>query len=178
VSAGLRLADAFPEAVTLGERLVAQGLTLAVAESCTGGLLGAAITAVPGSSRYFRGGIIAYDDTVKRALLGVKEATLQAFGAVSREVAAAMAQGVAHRLLADIGLAITGVAGPGAEGTSKPVGLIFVAAHSAAGDEGVGLGEDGDRESNRFAAVRAALTLGEREVLRWSARGAPPSPGA
>lgn len=154
------LAHRFPEAAELGERLRAAGATVAVAESCTGGLLGAAITSVPGSSLYFRGGVIAYSDAVKIALLGVDERLLTAHGAVSREVARAMAEGVARSLGTALGLAITGVAGPGAEGTRKPVGLIHVAAWRPERSADVELHEHGDRESNRAAAVRAALCLG------------------
>jgi PncC family amidohydrolase len=160
VTAEPRLAAAFPESATLGARLVASGLTVAVAESCTGGLLGAALTAVPGASRYVRGGIIAYADAAKVDLLGVDPELLARVGAVSPEVAAAMAQGAAQRLGADLGVAITGVAGPGAEGTAKPVGLIHIAGWLDGRAEAVELREDGDREANRAAAVRAALALG------------------
>ena len=109
----------------VGERLRRSGRSLAVAESCTGGLLGAALTDVPGSSTYFLGGVISYADRVKVEQLGVPEATLRQHGAVSEQVAAAMASGVQRLLRADVGVSITGVAGPEAEG-SKPVGLTFV----------------------------------------------------
>ena len=155
-----RLAGAFPESAALGAVLVARGLTVAVAESCTGGLLGAALTAVPGSSRYFSGGVVAYADAVKRDVLCVEAGLLARAGAVSPEVAAAMARGVAPLLGADIGLAITGVAGPGAEATAKPVGLIYVAGWTDGRSEVLELREHGDREANRAAAVRAALSLG------------------
>jgi len=157
-----RLAAAFPESAALGRRLIAGGLTVAVAESCTGGLLGAALTAVPGASAYFRGGIIAYADAVKIDLLGVDPDRLAQFGAVSSEVAIAMARGVARHVGADLGIAITGVAGPGAEGTAKPVGLIHVAGSCRDRIETAELHENGDREANRAAAVRAALSLGTR----------------
>src|SRR5579863_10776814 len=117
------LAQAFPEAVSLGRALAEAGLTVAVAESCTGGLLGAALTAVPGSSRYLRGGVIAYANEVKTALLGVPEPLIAQAGAVSAEVAEAMAAGVRAATGADIGLGITGVAGPGPDGPGKPAGL-------------------------------------------------------
>ena len=152
------LADAFSEAVTAGERLVASQRTVAVAESCTGGLLGAVLTAVPGSSRYMRGGVIAYANDVKVALLGVPEPLIAREGAVSAEVAEAMAAGVRAATGADIGLGITGVAGPAAE-EGKPAGLVFVA---IADQHGIRTGRlDGDhgREGNRAAAVRAALRL-------------------
>ena len=155
-----RLAAAFPESASLGRRLVASGLTVAVAESCTGGLLGAALSAVPGASAYVRGGVIAYADAVKIDLLAVDPERLARFGAVSAEVAAAMACGVAQLLGADLGIAITGVAGPGAEGTTKPVGLIHVAGWLRGRTATAELHEDGDREANRAAAVRAALGVG------------------
>jgi PncC family amidohydrolase len=158
------LAAAFPESAVLGRRLAELGLTVATAESCTGGLLGAALTAVPGASRYLRGGIIAYADAVKVDLLGVDPEVLARLGAVSAEVAAAMARGAAAVLGADLGLAITGVAGPGAEGSSKPVGLIHVAGCLEERVEAAELRESGDREGNRAAAVRAALDLGVRLV--------------
>lgn len=156
----LQLARAFPESAVLGERLAARSLTVAVAESCTGGLLGAAITAVPGASRYLRGGVIAYEDRVKVELLAVDPELLTRLGAVSREVADAMARGAARLLATELGLAITGVAGPGTGGTTKPVGMIWVAAWLGGRAEAVELHEHGDREANRSAAVRAALNLG------------------
>lgn len=158
------LVAAFPESAALGQRLAELGLTVAVAESCTGGLLGAALTAVPGASRYVRGGVIAYADAVKVDLLDVDPEVLARLGAVSPEVAKAMARGVARRLGADLGIAITGVAGPGAEGSSKPVGLIHVAGFLEGRVEFRELRESGDREGNRAAGVRAALALGMRLV--------------
>jgi PncC family amidohydrolase len=115
----------FALAQQVGERLRGQGLWLAVAESCTGGLLGGALTDVPGSSAYFLGGVISYADRVKVEQLHVPQATLRQYGAVSEQTAAAMATGVRQLLQADIGVSITGVAGPEAEG-AKPVGLTFI----------------------------------------------------
>jgi len=117
--------EIFALAQQVGERLRRQGRSLAVAESCTGGLLGAAVTDVPGSSTYFLGGVISYADRVKVDQLQVPEATLRQYGAVSEQTAAAMATGVRQLLRADIGVSITGVAGPDAEGP-KPVGLTFI----------------------------------------------------
>ncbi|MGA8015586.1 MAG: nicotinamide-nucleotide amidohydrolase family protein [Candidatus Dormiibacterota bacterium] len=159
-----RLAASFPQSAELGELLVGRGLTVAVAESCTGGLLAAALTAVPGSSRYMRGGVVAYADEVKRDVIGVDAELLATRGAVSPAVAAEMARGVARFLHTDLGIAVTGVAGPGAEGTSKPVGLIYVAGWLADLTEALELREPGDREANRAAAVRAALSAGSRLV--------------
>ena len=120
---------------------------------------------MPGASRYVRGGVIAYADAVKVDLLDVDPEVLARLGAVSPEVAEAMARGVARRLGADLGLAITGVAGPGAEGTTEagrahPRGRV----PGADGSRSRELRESGDREGNRAAAVRAALALGMRLV--------------
>src|ERR1700737_2109211 len=140
-----------------GERVRREQRSLAVAESCTGGLLGSAVTDVPGSSAYFLGGVISYADRVKVDQLGVPEATLRHYGAVSEEVAAAMASGVRQLLDADIGVSITGVAGPDPEG-SKPVGLTFISI--AAGVSTTHRFQwTGDRWDNRRRSVIAALEL-------------------
>ena len=144
----------------MGVALREAGLTVAVAESCTGGLLGAALTAVPGASDYVLGGVIAYADAVKVELLGVSEGQLATRGAVSEEVAAAMAEGVRERLHSDVGLAVTGVAGPDSEGRDKPPGLIWVAcAGPGQALSAVRNLEDLGREGNRATAVRLALRL-------------------
>jgi len=111
----------------LGELLAQRGLSLALAESCTGGGTSALLTRVPGSSRYFRGAIVAYDNRVKQSALGVPEALLAQHGAVSSEVAEAMAIGACRVLGADVGLAITGIAGPDGGSADKPVGLVHFA---------------------------------------------------
>jgi PncC family amidohydrolase len=161
------LAADFPEAQRLGELLRARGLRIAVAESCTGGLLGAALTAVPGSSDYVLGGVIAYANQVKTALLGVDAALLAAHGAVSEEVARAMAEGVRTRLGAEVGAGITGVAGPSFDPGGKPAGLVWVAV-AGPGEQvrAVKLGDDHGREGNRAAAVHAALRLAAEMVGR------------
>jgi nicotinamide-nucleotide amidase len=149
--------EIFALAQQLGERLRRSGRSLAVAESCTGGLLGSAVTDVPGSSAYFLGGVISYADRVKVDQLGLSESVLRRHGAVSEEAAAAMANGVRQLLKADIGVSITGVAGPDAEG-SKPAGLTFI---GLAGD-GVTTQRfqwRGDRWDNRRRSVIAALEL-------------------
>jgi PncC family amidohydrolase len=161
--------EIFALAQQVGERLRRQGRSLAVAESCTGGLLGAAVTDVPGSSAYFLGGVISYADRVKLEQLQVPQATLRRYGAVSEQTAAAMASGVRQLLHADIGVSITGVAGPEAEG-SKPVGLTFIgiAAPSlpSPGEGGRSMTAmtqrfqwTGDRWDNRRRSVIAALEL-------------------
>lgn len=110
----------------LGEYLRENNLTLAAAESCTGGLLSHLITNIPGSSDWFMGGVIAYDNAVKTKLLGVKASTINRHGAVSEEIAVEMARGVKKRLDADIGAAITGIAGPGGTRPGKPVGTVYI----------------------------------------------------
>lgn len=110
----------------LGELLIEQNLRLAVAESCTGGLVGHRITNVPGSSQYFLGGVMSYADEIKMKLLGVRRQTLQEHGAVSRETVLEMAAGVRQLLAADIGAAISGIAGPGGGTPEKPVGLTWI----------------------------------------------------
>lgn len=141
-------------------RLTAAELTLATAESCTGGLIGAALTEVAGSSAAFAGGFITYDNRLKRELLGVDAATLAAHGAVSAEVARAMAEGACRRVGADMAVAATGIAGPGGGSAAKPVGLVHLAAARQSGqtvDERHVFA--GTREAVRAAAVAAALRL-------------------
>jgi len=149
--------EIFALAQQVGERLRQLGKSIAVAESCTAGLLGAALTDVPGSSAYFLGGVISYADQVKQEQLGVSEAMLRQYGAVSEESAAAMARGVRQRLHADIGVSITGVAGPDAEG-SKPVGLTFIGIAAAVATT-QRFQWTGDRWDNRRRSVIAALEL-------------------
>jgi PncC family amidohydrolase len=133
-------------------------MTVAVAESCTGGLLGAVLTANAGSSRYMRGGLIAYADDLKAEHLGVGRHLLATHGAVSAEVAMAMAAGARARFEATIGVAITGVAGPSAS-EDKPAGLVFVAVAAPGMSDVIRLDEDRGREANRAHAVHAALAL-------------------
>ncbi|HUT57914.1 MAG TPA: competence/damage-inducible protein A [Phycisphaerae bacterium] len=114
-------------ASAVGSLLRARGQTLATAESCTGGMLGAMITAVPGSSDYYLGGMVAYCDRLKQELLGVPGGALSEHGAVSEPVAAAMAEGCRRRCGADWAVAVTGIAGPGGGSQDKPVGLVFIA---------------------------------------------------
>jgi CDP-diacylglycerol--glycerol-3-phosphate 3-phosphatidyltransferase len=143
----------------IGEGLRRQQLTLAVAESCTGGLLAAALTDQPGSSAYFQGGVIAYSNAVKKSLLGVSDELLERHGAVSAEVARAMAEGVRRLLGADLGVSVTGIAGPEADGTGKPVGLTQIWLAGEGPGEGRGFRFDGNRWENRRRAVDEALSL-------------------
>jgi PncC family amidohydrolase len=156
---GPRLGDLFPDSARAGEVLRGRGWRVAVGESCTGGLLGAVLTAVPGSSTYVRGGVIAYDNAVKTQLLGVDPDTLAQHGAVSDVVAAAMARGARERLGAEVGVGITGVAGPGSEEGGKPAGLVFVALAAPGVERIARLDGDHGRDGNRAAAVQAALDL-------------------
>jgi nicotinamide-nucleotide amidase len=143
----------------LGDVLRKLRLTVAVAESCTGGLLSSLITDQPGSSAYFLGGLIAYADDVKRDQLGVPQTLLRRVGAVSREVAAAMAEGVRSRLHADLAASVTGIAGPASDGSQKPVGLTYVGVASARGATTFEFAFGGDRWSNRRQAATEALRL-------------------
>ena len=111
----------------VGQLLSEQGRSVAVAESCTGGLIAHRFTDVPGSSEYFLGGVVAYSNEAKHSLLGVPENLLMEHGAVSEPVARSMAEGVRERFNADIGVATTGISGPGGGSEEKPVGLVYVA---------------------------------------------------
>jgi len=111
----------------LGERLIERGFTIATAESCTGGLIGDIITNVPGASRYFLGGIIAYSNEIKIRMLRVKRETIEQHGAVSEQCAREMVAGITHLFHADMGIATTGIAGPGGGTDEKPVGLVYIA---------------------------------------------------
>jgi len=138
----------------------ARGLTLATAESCTGGLVAARLTSVPGSSDVFVGGIVSYADEVKVAELDVSEPLLRTRGAVSPEVAAAMAAGARARLGADVAVAVTGIAGPGGGTPEKPVGLVYLCAAGPGGAmRAADLNLPGDRETIRDRATAAALHL-------------------
>jgi PncC family amidohydrolase len=149
--------------VELAERLqsrcVALGLTVATAESCTGGLVAHALTEVPGSSAYVRGGIVAYSNDVKAELLGVPGPALEAHGAVSAQVAVAMAEGARERLHADLGVGVTGVAGPDGGTDEKPVGLVYVAVAGIGAPEVRRYLWPGDRSANKRDSAIAAIEL-------------------
>ena len=145
----------------LGEVLSASGTTLAVAESCTGGLLGGAITSIPGSSRYFSGGVVAYRNFAKISLLGVPPDLIARRGAVSREVALAMAEGVLSLFRADLAIAVTGVAGPGGGSRGKPAGTVWVAV----------VAPGGVRKAHRFR-FRGGREAVRRETVRASIEAA------
>jgi PncC family amidohydrolase len=136
-------------AASTGRALLARAARLAVAESCTGGLLGSRITGVPGSSRYLLGGVVAYHNRAKVAVLGVPRAMLARHGAVSAPVAVSMARGARRSFNAEVAVAVTGVAGPGGGSATKPVGLVYVAV--------VGFGR---------TRVRRAMFTGDRRRVR------------
>ena len=146
-------------AVRVGATCRAHGRTLATAESCTGGLVAHLITEVPGSSAYFLGGLVTYADDVKTALVDVPASVLQAHGAVSAQVAVAMAAGARRRLGADLAVAVTGVAGPEGGSEAKPVGLTYVAVADDAGDTVRRHQWSADRSANKRASAAAALSL-------------------
>jgi nicotinamide-nucleotide amidase len=146
-----------------------QGLTLGAAESCTGGLVAARLTSVPGASDVFRGGIVAYENDIKLSPLGVAEETLAAHGSVSAETAAAMAEGARTSLRADVAVAVTGIAGPEGGTPEKPVGLVHLCAAGPGRELARELHLPGDREAVRRRATAAALHL-LRELLAQSRR--------
>ncbi|MEP0845578.1 MAG: competence/damage-inducible protein A [Phycisphaerae bacterium] len=160
-------------AAAVGRLLVKRGATVCTAESCTGGMIGAALTDVAGSSRYFRGAVVAYADELKTAALGVSPESLRRFGAVSEPVARAMAENARSRLHATYALAVTGIAGPTGGDAEKPVGLVYLA---LAGPRGTVVrehrfGEDSDRYAIRVRTVRAALAALRLELLHERTTG-------
>jgi nicotinamide-nucleotide amidase len=149
----------------VGYWLQMRNATLAVAESCTGGMLGERITSVSGSSRYFAGGAIVYSNAVKTELAGVPGDMMERHGAVSREVAAALAESIRYRCEATLGIGITGVAGPTGGTSEKPVGLVFHALASASGTEIIERKFPGDRKRIRWFATTLALDMVRRKLM-------------
>jgi nicotinamide-nucleotide amidase len=154
-----------PLEVVVGDLLRAHQATVAVAESCTGGMLGERFTTTPGSSDYFAGGFITYSDALKQALLGVSAETLAQFGAVSHETAEAMAAGALERTGATYAVAITGVAGPGGGTEQKPVGGVFVGIADADGTVVAHRRFLGDRQRIRVFTTQFALDFLRRRIL-------------
>ena len=143
----------------LAETLETAGWKLATAESCTGGMIGGMLTSVPGSSAWYLGGVVAYANGVKTALLGVPEAVLARHGAVSPQTARAMAQGVLERTGADVAVSVTGIAGPGGGTPRKPVGLVYIGV-ARRGRRAVArrfLSKAGTRQGVREETVRKAI---------------------
>ena len=149
----------------VGLRLAVGGFTLAVAESCTGGLVAHRLTEVPGSSAYFTEGVVTYSNESKTRLLGVPAKVIEEYGAVSAEVAEEMAEGVKVRASTDFGLAVTGIAGPGGGTPDKPVGLVYIALSDDAHTEHRRIMLPGDRHLIRWRASQAALDLLRRRLI-------------
>ena len=149
----------------VGYWLQMRAATLAVAESCTGGLLAERITSVAGSSRYFLGGAVVYSNAMKTELAGVPAEMIERHGAVSREVAAALAEGIRYRCESTLGVGITGVAGPGGGSPEKPVGLVFHAVASDSGTEVIQRNYPGDRKRIRRFASTMALDMVRRKLM-------------
>jgi PncC family amidohydrolase len=156
-----------PLAIELGRLLSARGLTLALAESCTGGLIGSLITDVAGSSDYFLGSAVTYANSAKQNLLSVRPETLQAHGAVSAETAAEMAQGARRLFGSAIAASVTGIAGPGGGMPGKPVGLVHI--HLSAADAELSERHvwDADRMGNKLLSAEAVLRLVIRYLVDW-----------
>lgn len=136
-----------------------EGKTLVTAESCTGGGIGAALTAVPGSSAVYKGGVICYTNWVKANILGVNPELLEHYGAVSMPVAEAMASGVKKLLQADVAVSVTGLAGPGGDDYGNPVGTVFIGCSASESATAREYHFSGDRDEVRKAATEAALKL-------------------
>src|SRR5437762_12763908 len=151
--------DEYSLSQQVGNLLNNAGMTLAVAESCTGGLLGSWLTAVPGSSTYFLGGVISYADAVKVSLLEVPAEVIREKGAVSAESAIAMAQGARHIVGEDLGVSITGIAGPEGGTEAKPVGTTYMALAGPSLERVEHRVWQGDRATNREESVRLALQM-------------------
>lgn len=149
----------------VGLRLAVGGFTLAVAESCTGGLVAQRVTEVPGSSVYFREGVVTYSNESKVRLLGVPSDLIAEYGAVSAPVAEAMAEGARLKAETDFGIAVTGIAGPGGGSEDKPVGLVYIALSDDAHTEHRKLLLPGDRNLIRWRASQAALDLLRRRLI-------------
>ena len=154
------------DAKTVLSSLEQAGLSLATAESCTGGWLGKLLTDIPGSSRTYKGGIISYTNEVKRRVLGVPQELLDTLGPVSEPVAKAMAEGACRAIGADIGVSVTGLAGPDGDGSGRPVGLVYIALSHGSSTVCRKLQLSGDRLKIREAACSEifALILGQLEA--------------
>jgi len=155
--AAVRMDDLSKLAEHVARTLGSRTLTLATAESCTGGLVGHVLTEIPGSSTWYSGGAIVYSDELKRRLGGVPDDLLRAHGAVSAEVAEALAVGIRERLDTDLGVSVTGIAGPSGATPTKPVGLVYVGVADAAGALVERHLWTGDRSANKRASVAAVL---------------------
>jgi nicotinamide-nucleotide amidase len=160
------LASVVPLAAAIIESCIARGLKIATAESCTGGLVAAALTEIAGSSAVLDRGFVSYSNAAKSEVLGVPSALIEAHGAVSEEVARAMAEGALARSAADVVVSITGIAGPGGGALDKPVGLVHFATvrRGEPTEHDRRVFKDDGRSAIRLASVRHALTLLQRRV--------------
>ena len=152
-------ADLFALAASLQAAAVAAGVTVSTAESCTGGLVGHAITQVDGSSGYYLGGVVSYSDALKRSVLDVPAETLSRHGAVSAQTAVAMADGARRAFGSDLAVSVTGIAGPGGGTDAKPVGLVYVSVASARGNQVRRFHWNADRDGNKRHSAASALAL-------------------
>ena len=152
--------------VQLGELLCSKKRTIAVAESCTGGLLCHRITSVSGSSAYFTGGIIAYSNAVKMRQVGVEKGVLQKYGAVDKRVATMMAEGIRKKMKTDIGIGVTGIAGPTGGTPSKPVGLVYIAVTDGKKYEIAECKFKGDRNTIKDLSATKALEMAVQFVIQ------------
>jgi nicotinamide-nucleotide amidase len=151
----------------LASQLARTGCTLATAESCTGGLIAHRLTRLPGISAWYKGGLVTYAESAKVAFLGVDHALIEQHGVVSAEVAAAMAEGARRRLDTDLGLAVTGLAGPAREGDAQPVGLVFLGLATPEGTttRRLELGPEQPREVIQSRAAKHAMNLARLDLL-------------
>jgi nicotinamide-nucleotide amidase len=145
--------------VVVGKLLTDTKLTLSLAESCTGGLIGHRITDVPGSSDYFMGGVVAYSYDAKEKFLNVRHDTLYDFGAVSPETAVEMARGARRAFGTDVAISVTGIAGPGGGMPDKPVGLVYICLSTRSFERTAKFVWDKDRAGNKWDSSEAALTM-------------------
>lgn len=141
------------------DEMTSAGLSLATAESCTGGLIGHVLTEIPGASDYYAGGLVCYSDALKRDWLGVDARTLESHGAVSAQTCVAMAVGARERYATALAVSVTGIAGPAGGSDAKPVGLTYVGISDADGHDVRRFVWDGDRHANKMRSAHAALTL-------------------
>jgi len=149
------------------EKLIAHNLKISTAESCTGGLISAYITSFPGSSQVFDMGFTTYSNEAKHTLLGVLESTLLSYGAVSKETALEMSKGVMAKSGADIGVSVTGIAGPGGGSEKKPVGLVYISLCSKQEHIYFRLNLDGNREEIRKQTVDKVVEMVENHIKKW-----------
>jgi PncC family amidohydrolase len=155
-----------PPEQRLGDLLRARSLTLVTAESCTGGLIGHLLTGVSGSSDYYLGGAVTYSNEMKEQLVGVRKETMIEHGAVSEQTALEMAAGARARFGGDIGVSVTGIAGPGGASDTKPVGLTYIGLSTPWGDTVRRFVWDSDRVGNKQLSAEAALELAIEEIAK------------